>query len=221
MAIILPMVAILSVTSEWSQRTGLTTFTFVPDRGRVIAAKALCSIGIGVVSMLLAMPSAPSATCSARRSPASRCLGRLGRRLAADVLANVLGLLVGFMLGVLIRSSAGAIVGLLRLLLRAADALALLADLQAGFADLQPWVDFNYAQAALYDGARQPRVGPPRPRRPASGSCVPFAIGARAGAALRGEVDPTSVEEVGHDRRETTTAAGTERVAPSLRPMVS
>ena len=35
MAVILPMIAILSVTSEWSQRSGLTTFTLVPHRGRV------------------------------------------------------------------------------------------------------------------------------------------------------------------------------------------
>jgi hypothetical protein len=30
MAVILPMIAILSVTSEWSQRSGLTTFTWCP-----------------------------------------------------------------------------------------------------------------------------------------------------------------------------------------------
>ena len=40
MAVILPIIAILSVTGEWSQRSGLTTFTLVPHRGRVIPAKA-------------------------------------------------------------------------------------------------------------------------------------------------------------------------------------
>src|SRR5688500_7416497 len=39
MAVILPLIALLSVTSEWSQRSGLTTFTLVPNRGRVILAK--------------------------------------------------------------------------------------------------------------------------------------------------------------------------------------
>src|SRR3954447_16170540 len=39
MAVILPMTAILAVTSEWSQRSGLTTFTLVPHRGRVVLAK--------------------------------------------------------------------------------------------------------------------------------------------------------------------------------------
>ena len=32
---------ILAITGEWSQRSGLTTFTLVPHRGRVIAAKAM------------------------------------------------------------------------------------------------------------------------------------------------------------------------------------
>src|SRR3712207_4092965 len=41
MTVLLPVVAILSVTSEWSQRSGLTTFALVPHRQRVIAAKAL------------------------------------------------------------------------------------------------------------------------------------------------------------------------------------
>lgn len=33
-AVILPLIAILSITSEWSQRSGLTTFTLVPHRSR-------------------------------------------------------------------------------------------------------------------------------------------------------------------------------------------
>ena len=54
MAILLPLIAILSVTSEWSQRTGLTTFTLVPHRHRIITAKTICSVIVGVVSILLA-----------------------------------------------------------------------------------------------------------------------------------------------------------------------
>ena len=54
MAVILPIIAILSVTSEWSQRSGLTTFTLVPHRGRVILAKAVASVGDRRRSMLLA-----------------------------------------------------------------------------------------------------------------------------------------------------------------------
>src|SRR3954470_20708567 len=36
MTIVLPIIAVLSVTSEWSQRSGLTTFALVPHRNRVM-----------------------------------------------------------------------------------------------------------------------------------------------------------------------------------------
>jgi ABC-2 type transport system permease protein len=75
----------------------------------------------------------------------------------ADVLyialANVLGLLVGFMLGVLLRSSAAAIVAYFVYSFVLPTLSGLLAGSQQWFRDLQPWVDFNYAQSALYEGA--------------------------------------------------------------------
>ena len=52
--VILPMVALLSITSEWSQRSGLTTFTYVPNRRRVVWAKTLSSVIVAVASMLFA-----------------------------------------------------------------------------------------------------------------------------------------------------------------------
>ncbi len=55
MTILLPVVAILAVTGEWSQRAGLTTFTLVPHRGRVIRAKLAVTVAIGVSSIALAL----------------------------------------------------------------------------------------------------------------------------------------------------------------------
>ena len=54
MTVVLPMIAILAITGEWSQRTGLTTFTLVPHRRRVVAAKTISSISVAVASMLFA-----------------------------------------------------------------------------------------------------------------------------------------------------------------------
>jgi ABC-2 type transport system permease protein len=48
-SVILPVLGILLVTSEWSQRTGLTTFALVPQRERVIAAKV---IGAAILTLL-------------------------------------------------------------------------------------------------------------------------------------------------------------------------
>jgi len=49
-AVLLPVLGILSMTSEWSQRTALTTFTLTPARGRVIAAKLLAAVLIAVAT---------------------------------------------------------------------------------------------------------------------------------------------------------------------------
>lgn len=154
MTVLLPVVAVLSVTSEWSQRTGLTTFTFVPGRGRVIAAKALCSIGVGVVSIALA------AAVGALGNVVGTAIAGVDTvwdvaplDLLLIVLANVLSLMVGFTLGTVLRSSAAAIVGYFVFGFVLFGLTSALAAAQDWFADLQPWVDFNYAQGALFEGA--------------------------------------------------------------------
>ena len=55
MTLLLPVMAILSVTSEYTQRSGLTTFTLVPHRGRVIRAKAVVAMALGAVSIGVAL----------------------------------------------------------------------------------------------------------------------------------------------------------------------
>ena len=73
-------------------------------------------------------------------------------QMLSIILANVLGMLVGFMLGVLIRNSAGAVVGYFVFAFVLPTLSALLAGSQAWFRDLQPWVDFNFAQTRCTTG---------------------------------------------------------------------
>ena len=154
MTLVLPMIAILSVTGEWSQRSGLTTFTLVPHRGRVIAAKAISCVGVAVVAIPLAFGIGALGNVAGTAIAGVDPVWDLTvTNLLTIVLANVLSLLVGFMLGVVIRSSAGALVAyfVYQFLL---PTLALpLAASQNWFRDLQPWVDFDHAQGALFDGA--------------------------------------------------------------------
>ena len=154
MAVILPVIAILSVTSEWSQRSGLTTFTLVPHRGRVIRAKAYVAVGVGVASMLVAMAvGAVGNLVGPAIAGVDRVWDVTVLDLAQIILANVLGLMIGFMLGVVIRNSAGAIVGYFVYGFVLPPLAMLLAASQQWFKDLQPWVDFNWAQGALYNGS--------------------------------------------------------------------
>jgi ABC-2 type transport system permease protein len=54
-SVLLPVLGILSVTSEWGQRTALTTFSLVPERGRVIAAKILAAVGLAAYAVVTAL----------------------------------------------------------------------------------------------------------------------------------------------------------------------
>ena len=152
MAVILPMIAILSITSEWSQRSGLTTFTLVPSRGRVIGAKAIGALLIGVVSMFVALGiGAVGNIVGTAISGAETTWNVQPTEFGNIVLANVLGMAIGFMLGVVIRNSPGAIVAYFVYSLLFPTVFGMLAAFQEWFRDLQPWVDFNYAQTRLYD----------------------------------------------------------------------
>ncbi|WP_125648615.1 ABC transporter permease [Nonomuraea sp. WAC 01424] len=57
---LLPVLAILTMTGEWSQRTALTTFALEPRRGRVLVAKCLpplvVALAAPLVALLVALP---------------------------------------------------------------------------------------------------------------------------------------------------------------------
>jgi len=153
MAVVLPVIAVLSVASEWSQRTGLTTFTLVPHRGRVVVAKLAVTVAVGVVSMLLAAAIGAVGNVVGTAIRGTDTVWNVSAtELAYIVLGNVLGMLVGFMLGVLVRNSAGAIVGYFVYGFVLPPLSMLLAANQQWFAKAQPWVDFNYAQGNLFNG---------------------------------------------------------------------
>ena len=154
MSVILPMIAILGVTSEWSQRSELTTFTLVPSRGRVIGAKALATAVVGVVSMAVAF--AVGAVGNLLGSTIMGLDTVWNVSLAAVpqiVLGNLVGMTIGFTLGVVLRNSAAAIVSYFVVSFVLPGILELLALVRGWFEDLQPWIDWNYTQVELLEGA--------------------------------------------------------------------
>jgi hypothetical protein len=153
MTIILPSIAVLSVTSEWSQRSGLATFTLVPHRGRVVLAKAIAVVlvtlpatvvafGVGAVGNLVATALA-DVPAVWNHSPAD-----VGYFAAGQTLL----LLVGFVLGALIRNSSGAVVAYMLYGFVVPGLFAFLAFNQEWFADARPWLDAKYSQDALLRG---------------------------------------------------------------------
>jgi hypothetical protein len=151
MAVILPVVAILSVTGEWSQRSGLSTFTLVPHRGRVIAAKALLSVAVGVAGMAVAFAVGAVGNVLGSQIAGVETVWDTGwQSFLLLTLGNVLGLMVGFTLGVLLRSSAAAVVGYFVYNFVLGGITEVLASSQQWFRDARGWVDFNYAQGPLF-----------------------------------------------------------------------
>jgi ABC-2 type transport system permease protein len=152
MSVILPMIAILGVTSEWSQRSGLTTFTLVPSRGRIIWAKAFATFVVGVVSMAVAFAVGAVGNLLGSTVMGLDAVWDVSLAAAAQiVLGNLVGMAIGFTLGVVLRNSAAAIVGYFVVSLVLPGILALLAQVRSWFADLQPWIDWNYTQVALFE----------------------------------------------------------------------
>lgn len=110
LSILLPVVSILTLTSEWSQRTVLTTFTQEPRRTRVINAKITVSILLaGAAAVFGALVTAAGLAVAAAS----------GRDLVANLDAGVavgyllfvlLNVLMGVAFGALLHNSAAAIV---------------------------------------------------------------------------------------------------------------
>ncbi len=110
-SIALPILGILSITSEWSQGTAVTTFALVPRRERVIAAKllacaavALASVAVCELTSLAANALVPVLTDAHARWDIA------AGGLAAAFPFGVMWMLAGAAIGLLVMSSAPAIV---------------------------------------------------------------------------------------------------------------
>jgi hypothetical protein len=153
MTILLPVLAILSVTGEWTQRAGLTTFTLVPHRGRVIRAKLAVTLLVGLGSMALALAiGAVGNVVATGLSGVDTVWDLPFTSILYIVGADLIGMLVGFMLGVVMRNSAGAIVSYFSYWFVIPTLSMLLAANQQWFEKAQPWVDFSFNQNRMYDG---------------------------------------------------------------------
>ena len=153
MTVILPIIAILSITGEWSQRTGLTTFTLVPHRSRVVLAKTISSVVVGVAAMLFALAVGVVGNLIGTAIAGTDLVWDVSLAEAANIiLGSLLCLLTGTMLGMLLRSSAAALGVYLVMSFLLPTLAGVLATSESWFRDAQPWVDANLARSYLFEG---------------------------------------------------------------------
>jgi ABC-2 type transport system permease protein len=144
-AVLLPVVGILLVTSEWSQRTGMITFALVPVRSRVLGAKLIASLVVALATLVMSIAVVAAGVLVASPgidgtwTDAAPLIGQSAVFLTA-------GMIVGVAFGMVLLASAPAIVALFALPITWAAVASL-----SLFADAAPWLDTRLALAPLHE----------------------------------------------------------------------
>ena len=142
-AVLLPITGILLVTSEWSQRTGMITFTLVPVRWRVLGAKLIASLVLALAALVMAVAVVAAGVLVASPgvegtwSDAAALIGQSAVFLTT-------GMVVGVAFGAVLLASAPAIVALSALPITWTVVASL-----SFFADAAPWLDTRLALTPL------------------------------------------------------------------------
>jgi ABC-2 type transport system permease protein len=134
-AILLPVLGILLVTSEWTQRTGLITFALVPVRSRVLGAKLIASL-LAAVAMLVMSVAIIAAGVLVASPGVDGAWSDAAALIAQSAVYLTTGMVVGVAFGAMLLASAPAIV--LRFALPTAWMAIVSLPLFSGVA---PWVD--------------------------------------------------------------------------------
>ena len=147
-AFLLPVAGILLVTSEWSQRTGMITFTLVPRRSRVLGTKLIASIILALATLVMSVTVAAAAVLVA--SPGvDGTWTHLAPLIAQSAVYLTTGMVIGVAFGAILLASTPAIVVLFTL----PTAWAALASL-------------SYLRQSCPVAGHQPRPRPAAPRGP-------------------------------------------------------
>lgn len=148
--ILLPVLGVLTVTTEWSQRTALTTFTLVPRRSRILIAKLAAALVFSVLSVVVSLAFSAVGTALAGaldRGDGSWSLpaGTLGQA----VLFQVVNVVLGVAFGMLLLNSPVAIVSLFVI----PTAFQIITQLVTAIEDVARWLDINQASGPLSSGS--------------------------------------------------------------------
>jgi ABC-type transport system involved in multi-copper enzyme maturation permease subunit len=146
--VLVPVVGILLVTSEWSQRTAQVTFTLVPQRGRVLAAKLCASVVLALAAFVITLGVSALFTALGGEPTADAGVWSLdGGVLVQTIVFTIISMLGGVAFGAAILLSAPAIVASFVLPL----AVTAITHIIGGLEGLAQWIDPSETYSALTD----------------------------------------------------------------------
>jgi ABC-2 type transport system permease protein len=144
---LLPVLGILLVTSEWSQRTAMVTFALEPSRPRVILAKVVAAVVVGIGAFVAAV--AIGALCTLVGGSDGGFDGLQASVFLLFFGLQVLSVLQGLAYGLILLNTPAAIVAFFVLPI----ASSIIFNLVSGLRDSAPWLDLGTAQQPLFDAA--------------------------------------------------------------------
>jgi len=149
--LLLPVLGILLVTSEWSQRSAMVTFSLEPRRARVVQAKMLVGLiwTAATVVFALAMGVLFNLLYGAI---AGRIDWSGGAGITGFIITQTIAMLLGFALAALLLNTPAAIVIYFAYLFALPTILAIGSALMGWFKSFSEWINFSDAQSPLYDG---------------------------------------------------------------------
>lgn len=107
---LLPVVLILAMTAEWSQRTAMSTFTLEPRRGRVLSAKIVTGLGVSLLGACFALAVSELVVAAARAAGRDVASGGSWPEIAGSVVFILLTGATGIAFGAVLHNTAAAIV---------------------------------------------------------------------------------------------------------------
>jgi ABC-2 type transport system permease protein len=149
---LLPVLGILLLTSEWSQRTAMVSFSLEPRRGLVVLAKLVVGILYAVAAVVITLLLAT--LCTAVYGALSDIPADWDftvKQTLFFLLLQVIGMLTGFAFAALLLNSPAAIVLFFAYSFILPTIFGIGAELIGWFGDIHPWIDFNNAQVPLFD----------------------------------------------------------------------
>jgi ABC-2 type transport system permease protein len=144
-AVLLPVLGILSVTSEWSQRTALATFTLVPARARVLLAKVAAGALIAVAATAATALLAAMANLIAPAAGGDGSWSLDPSLIWQSLLLQVIFVLMGNAFGALLLNTPLAIVVFFAL----PTVWSILGGSIRVLADASKWLDLNVTSQAM------------------------------------------------------------------------
>jgi ABC-type transport system involved in multi-copper enzyme maturation permease subunit len=142
---VLPVLGILLITSEWTKRTALVSFTLEPARVRLVGAKIAAALLFGLGAVVVALIVATAATAvvgndAAWETVTADAIGRFALLQATSILE-------GLAFGLVFLNSAGAIATYLIV----PTAFGILSSFWQALDEVAPWIALNRATGPLLE----------------------------------------------------------------------